>query len=76
MRKNKWLYLMILLLVSAFRLAAQTPGTGDEPVQMADAMHANGKIYAVVAVVVLIVAGILFYLIRLDRKISRLEKEA
>lgn len=46
----------------------------DEPVQMADAFRANGKIYVVVAVVVTIVAGVVIYLINLDRKISRLEK--
>ncbi len=76
MHKIKWLALLAVLMIPALGLVAQAPMTGDEPVQMADAMHANGKIYAVVAVVVLIVAGILFYLVRLDRKISRLEKEA
>jgi hypothetical protein len=43
-------------------------------VQMADAMRENGKIYVVVAVIVTIFAGIIFYLVRLDRKISKLEK--
>ena len=42
---------------------------------MADALRQNGKIYVVVAAVVLIVAGLLFYLIALDRKVSRLERE-
>jgi hypothetical protein len=41
---------------------------------MADTMRSNGKIYVVVAVILTIFAGIIFYLIRLDRKISRLEK--
>lgn len=43
-------------------------------VQMADAMHANGKIYVVVAVILTIFAGIIIYLVRLDRKISKIEK--
>ena len=43
-------------------------------VQMADAMRSNGKIYVVVAVIVTIFAGILLYLIRLDRKLTKLEK--
>ena len=47
---------------------------GDEPVQMADGLRSNGKIYVVVAVVVTIVAGVVVYLINLDRRISRLEK--
>ena len=42
---------------------------------MADDLRASGKIYVVVAVVAVIVAGLLVYLISLDRKMSRLEKE-
>lgn len=41
----------------------------------ADFMRSNGKLYVVVAVVVTIVAGIFLYLVNLDRKISRLEKQ-
>jgi len=43
---------------------------------MADEMRSNGKIYVVVAVLVTIFIGIVIYLIRLDRKISKLEKES
>jgi tRNA(Phe) wybutosine-synthesizing methylase Tyw3 len=46
-----------------------------QPVEMADAMRSNGKIYVVVAVLTTILAGIVLYLIRLERKIKRLEKE-
>ena len=42
---------------------------------MADEMRSNGKIYVVVAVLVTIFIGIVLYLIRLDRKLTRLEKE-
>lgn len=42
---------------------------------MADEMRKNGKIYVVVAVLVAIFIGIIIYLIRLDRKLSKLEKE-
>lgn len=45
-----------------------------QPVQMADTMRSNGKIYVVVAVMVAIFAGIIFYLVRLDRKLTKLEK--
>ena len=47
----------------------------DTSVDMADTMRKEGKIYVVVAVILTIFAGIIFYLIRLDRKISRLEKD-
>ncbi len=39
-----------------------------------DFMRSTGKIYVVVAVIVLIFIGVVFYLIRLDSKISKLEK--
>ena len=44
-------------------------------VEMADTMRKEGKIYVVVAVILTIFAGIIFYLVRLDRKITRFEKE-
>jgi hypothetical protein len=44
-------------------------------VEMADTMRSNGKIYVVVAVILTIFAGIIIYLVRLDRKISRLERD-
>ena len=42
--------------------------------QMADTFRSNGKIYVVIAVILVIFAGIIAYLIHLDRKISRIEK--
>jgi len=42
--------------------------------EMADVMRSNGKIYIVVLVLATIFAGLIIYLIRLDKKISRLEK--
>lgn len=43
--------------------------------EMADTMRSNGRIYVVVAVVVTILLGLILYVFRLERKISRLEKE-
>ena len=42
---------------------------------MANTMRTNGKIYVVVAVLTTILLGLLAYVIRLDKKISKLEKE-
>ena len=39
------------------------------------AMSAHGKIYVVMAIVITILAGLLLYVVRLDRKLARLEKE-
>jgi len=48
--------------------------TSAQDIEMADGMKANGKIYVVIAVMLTILAGLVLYLVRLDRKISRLEK--
>jgi hypothetical protein len=67
----KKLLLLTFSFLNGLAIMAQD-STND--VQMADAMRENGKIYVVVAVIVTIFAGIIFYLVRLDRKISKLEK--
>ena len=75
-KKNNWLSravaLLLLLLLLGGAALAQAPAAQPE---MADAMRSNGKIYVVVAVLVIIVTGLLVYLIRLDGKVGRLEKE-
>jgi heme/copper-type cytochrome/quinol oxidase subunit 2 len=45
-----------------------------EKPQMADLMRSNGKIYVVVVVLLIILIGLFIYLIRLDRKLGRIEK--
>lgn len=47
----------------------------NQPIQMADGMRSNGKIFVVVAVIVTLFIGIVLYLVNLDKKISRLERE-
>jgi CcmD family protein len=39
-------------------------------------MRSNGKIYVVVTVMLIILIGLLLYLFRLDRKITKMEKQA
>ena len=46
----------------------------DRP-EMADVMHSNGKIYVVVAVVLVILSGLFIYLYAADRRIKKLEEE-
>ena len=60
----------VLLLINFLTQAQETTDTVD----MADTMRSNGKIYVVVAVILTIFAGIIIYLIRLDRKMTKLEK--
>lgn len=63
--------LMTTLVLLFLALAVQA----QDKVEMADTMRSNGRIYVVVAVVLTILAGLILYVWRLDRKISRIEKE-
>ncbi len=63
---------MINKLLFNLMLVAQVTST---EAAMADGFRAEGKIYVLVAIILTILAGLIFYLIRIDRKISRLEKE-
>lgn len=65
--------LSTLLMVAATSFAQEVVNK-NEPVQMADGLRASGKIYVVVAVVVTIVTGMILYLLRIEKKITRLEK--
>lgn len=70
MIKLKKIITLSLLMVLSLSSYAQ-----GEKTTMADTMRGNGRIYVVVAVVVTILLGLILYVWRLDRKISRLEKE-
>ncbi len=65
--KNQFLLLVTLLI--SYGLQAQ----GND-VEMADIMRSNGKIYVVVAVLAIVFIGIVIYLISIDRKLNKLEK--
>lgn len=43
-------------------------------VEMADRLRADGKIWVVVAIILVVLAGFLTYVVMLDRKIGKLEK--
>jgi hypothetical protein len=65
---------LLLVIISLFTAAFAFAQKG-ETIEMADTMRQNGKIYVVVAVVLTILIGIILYLVRLDRKITKLEKD-
>lgn len=48
--------------------------SAQQEVEMADTMRSEGKIYVVVAILLLILIGLVGYLVQLDRKVSKLEK--
>ena len=61
-------------LIAILTLTFLTSFANAQDVKMADMMKENGKIYVVIAVMLTILAGLVLYLFRLDRKISKLEK--
>ena len=65
--------LLVFLFAALNNLMAQN-NTSTE-VEMADQMRAEGKIYVVVAVILIVFVGLILYLISLDSKISKIEKE-
>lgn len=61
-------YLLCLILACLVQVAsAQSP-------EMADAFRADGKIYVVVAIVLIVLTGLIVYLFLLDRKLNKLEE--
>jgi hypothetical protein len=64
----KKILLSLLLLTINFLAMAQ------DKTEMADAMRSNGKIYTVVAVCLTILFGLFAYVIVVDRKIGKIEK--
>ncbi|MEQ8423613.1 MAG: CcmD family protein [Cyclobacteriaceae bacterium] len=65
---RKYMILALLTFVNHV-VAAQ------QEVEMADTMRSEGKIFVVVAILVLILGGLIGYLIMIDRKVSKLEKK-
>jgi tetrahydromethanopterin S-methyltransferase subunit D len=66
---GRWSLLVVCLLCSTIMFAQ------NKPVEMADTMRSNGKIYTVVAVCLTILIGLFIYVFAIDRKLRKLEKE-
>jgi hypothetical protein len=62
----KYLLCLASLLVSQMAIAQQPA--------MADGLRSEGKIYVVVIIILIVLAGLITYLFLLDRKITRAEK--
>ncbi|MFZ6000486.1 MAG: CcmD family protein [Bacteroidota bacterium] len=69
MKRITTLFTFITFVLTTFNTSAQAE------VEMADTMRASGKIYVVVAILVLILVGLFVYVFLMDRKISKLEEK-
>ncbi|MFM7748649.1 MAG: CcmD family protein [Bacteroidota bacterium] len=75
-------FFLVLTLIVMLSIVGFATGTvqevvptmnANESVTMADTLRSNGKIFVVLAVVLIIQAGLFLMLWRLDRKLSALE---
>jgi len=57
----------LVLMALSFSANAQTD------VPMADGLRSEGKIYVVVAIILIVLAGLVVYLFLMDRKVKKLE---
>lgn len=75
---NKYVELtgkITLFVFISFLIPLSSWAQTNDQVAMADLMRSNGKIYVVVAVLVIIFIGILLFLIAIERRLRRLEKK-
>ncbi len=67
---KKCTFLFTVIITIAQTALAQTNN-----VEMADVMRSNGKIYVVVAVCLVILFGLIAYVIRIDKRLSKMEHQ-
>ncbi len=70
---QKLRYLVSVLLVMLLTICAQAQEAVSKS-GFGETMRSSGRIYVVIAVMLTILAGLVLYLVRLDRKISKIEK--
>lgn len=69
MRNRIYLFLILPILLLSTNLFAQTP------VETDTVMRSNGKIYVVMAICITILIGLFLYVLSIDKKITKMEKE-
>jgi len=72
MRKIKTLFSLFILLLNTMFVQAQE---GAGKTNFGETMRSNGRIYVVIAVILTILIGLILYIVRLDKKMSKMEKE-
>lgn len=67
---NKFIRPFVALLF----FASTIPSWSQNQVPMADNLRTEGKIYVVVTIILIVLAGLIFYLFLMDKKVKKLEK--
>ena len=69
MRNRFYLFFILPILLYSTNLFAQAT------IEAPSVMRSNGKIYVVMAICIVILLGLFLYVISIDKKITRMEKE-
>ena len=64
----------LLIITLVFLFPINLLSQANEAIEMSQFLRADGKIYVVLAVISIVLAGLFGYLIYLDKKISKLEE--
>jgi hypothetical protein len=72
MKYRSWIKIIPVLLMLCITSVSNAQD-GNKP--GTNFMYSSGRIYVVIAVMLTILAGLILYVVRLDRKISKLEKD-
>jgi uncharacterized membrane protein YqgA involved in biofilm formation len=69
-------FMSFFFLLANITFAHAQSGTSNASGNAVDnVLRSNGLIYVVVGVIVIILGGLIFYLITIDKKLSKMEKE-
>jgi hypothetical protein len=74
MKKLLSILALTISFLTAFAPRLAIAGMQDGP-EMADTMRSNGKIYVVVGVILIVLAGLFIYLFSIERKVKKLEQK-
>ena len=76
---KKWLVIFLFLVslntIAQDKIEITSSDYQNTGVEMADVMRSEGKIYVLVGIIGIVLAGILVYVVHTDRKIGKLEKQ-
>jgi protein-S-isoprenylcysteine O-methyltransferase Ste14 len=64
---------LISSLLGLILMALSLSANAQSDVPMADGLRSEGKIYVVVAIILIVLAGLIVYLFLMDRKVKKLE---
>jgi ABC-type amino acid transport system permease subunit len=76
MKKLIYLFFFVVSITASAqeKIPISDQDYNNQEIEMADTMRSEGKIYVVVAVVLIILLGLLGYTTHIDRKLAKLEK--